>query len=92
MLLLIQREDEWSFYRTFLENPSNNAKYSLKFFTHTPEKTYYFELERRAPQANKWLEALPDITRAAIWEDLKRIEDHTKSPLVLRSSIYASYE
>ena len=46
-----------------------------------PEKTYHFELERKAIFADKWWEALPDITRVPIWEDLRGLTNHANGVL-----------
>ena len=34
-----------------------------------------FELRRKAAVADKWWNDLPEITKVAIWEDLKGIEN-----------------
>lgn len=34
-----------------------------------------FELRRKAAIADRWWKDLPDITRVAIWDDLKEINE-----------------
>jgi len=40
-----------------------------------PENVYNYGLHNKTLQANKWWLSLPEITRIAIWEDLRGIED-----------------
>ena len=42
-----------------------------------PENVYNYEMEHKATLADDLWNVLPEITRIAIWEDLKGFEDAT---------------